>query len=284
MKLYPILFEATTPPSDKKTLTSYTAPNFALFVYEGSETRLVLVHVKSLMEYLINPNVDVPFEDICASMIECSEREKDCLGVMQVSLAVGSSRWKGAGINIYGIASNYFGSPLTSDRDHSSSVASRETWAKIEKSSEWTKVGEGLDNFARTSKGKLYVDIQGTYPQRLAEPRIKQDKKLAVISFKDTTPEKTFPKTSGTIDDCPLPSKAGSISDPEKMADLVGTADAYRYNGPLTAEPLVKQAEKLLQVTRNTKINPKDIYVKDLVYTMSTELFRLRYKGPDTTR
>lgn len=285
MKLYPILFEAVTPPPlpiIKKTFTSYTAPDFALFVY--GEKRLVLVHTNSLLDYLRNPDGDVPFEDICAGIIECTEREDDCLGAMQVNMAAGSPSWKGAGISLYGIAGNYFDSPLTSDRDHSSSVASRETWAKIEKSSEWKKVGEGLDNFARTHKGKIYVDIEGTYPNRLAEPRIKQDKKLAITSFKDITPDKTFPKTPGTVDDCPLPTKGGSVLDPEKMAELVGTADAYRYTGPLKAEPLVKQAESLLQITRDTKVNPRDFYVREVVFTMSSELFRSRYKGSETPR
>lgn len=287
MKLYPILFEAATPPPlpiTKKTLTSYTAPDFALFVYEDAETRLVLVHTNSLLDYLSNPDGDVPFEDICAAMIECEERGSDCLGVMQVTLAAGSPKWKGAGISIYGIASNYFGAPLISDRDHSSSVASRETWAKIEKSSEWTKAGEGLDNYAKTPKGNIYVDIEGTYPKRLAEPRIKQDKKLSITSFKDITPDKTFPKTSTTVDDCPLPSKGGFILDPEEMADLVGTADAYRYTGPLNAEPLVKQGEKLLQLTRDAKVNPKGIHVKEVLLTMSTELFKSRYRGSETAR
>lgn len=284
MKLYPILFEAVTPPPlpiIKKTFTSYTAPDFALFAF--NEERLVLVHTDSLLSYFKNPEDDVPIYKICAGMIECTERANDCLSAMQVSYAVSSPEWKGAGITLYALASDYFGAPLTSDRDHSSSVASRETWAKIEQSSEWKKAGDGLDNYANTASGKLYVDIEGHYPKRLAEPRVTQNK-LAITSFKDIIPNKTVPRTSTDIDDCPLPSKGGFVSEPEKMADLVGTADAYRYTGPLKAAPLIKQAEKLQIKTIDLKLNPKNFDVDQIVLNMSSILFKTRYQGSETTR
>lgn len=274
MKLYPLLFEQ----EQLKKLTSYTAPEFALFVIDD---RLILTHTNSLLNFLKNPPDQVPIFKICAGMIECSERENDCLGAMQVSYAVGSPEWKGAGLTLYALASDYFGAPLTSDRDHSSSVAARETWAKIEKSPEWKKAGEGLDNYAQTPSGKLYVDVQGIYPNRTAEPRIKAVKGLVknVVGA-----EETQPKTPQEIDDCPLPTKRGYVSDPEKMADLVGTADAYRYTGALKSAPLVKQAENILIQTADPAMNRKNINLEFVLVNMSKILFNTRYQGTETPR
>lgn len=273
MKLFPLLFE-----KEEKRFISYTAPEFALFVIDD---RLILTHTNSLLSFLKNPPDQVPIFKICAGMIECSERENDCLGAMQVSYAVGSPEWKGAGLTLYALASDYFGAPLTSDRDHSSSVAARETWAKIEKSPEWKKAGEGLDNYAQTPSGKLYVDVQGIYPNRTAEPRIKAVKGLAknIVGA-----EETQPKTPQEIDDCPLPTKRGYVSDPEKMADLVGTADAYRYTGALKSAPLVKQAENILIQTADPAMNRKNINLEFVLVNMSKILFNTRYQGTETPR
>jgi hypothetical protein len=275
MKLYKILFEQE---QQLKKLVSYTAPEFALFVIDD---RLILTHTNSLLNFLKNPPDQVPIFKICAGMIECSERENDCLGAMQVSYAVGSPEWKGAGLTLYALASDYFGAPLTSDRDHSSSVAARETWAKIEKSPEWKKAGEGLDNYAQTPSGKLYVDVQGIYPNRTAKPRIKAVKGLVknVVGA-----EETQPKTPQEIDDCPLPTKRGYVSDPEKMADLVGTADAYRYTGALKSAPLVKQAENILIQTADPAMNRKNINLEFVLVNMSKILFNTRYQGTETPR
>jgi hypothetical protein len=279
MKLYPLLFE-----EQLKKITSYTAPEFALFVY--NEERLILVHTNSLLTYLKNPANHDTVPNICAGMIELSERENDCLGAMQVVYAAGNPNWKGAGITLYALASDYFGAPLTSDRSHSSSKAAKETWAKIEQSSEWKKAGEGLDNYADTSSGKMYMDIHGTYPSRTAEPRIKQVKGLIknIIGAIKGGAGETEPKTPQTIDDCPLPTKGGNISDPDQMADLVGTADAYRYTGPLKAAPLVKQAESLMVQAANPEANPQKYDLEMIIVNMSTALFKSRYQGSDTTR
>lgn len=277
MKLFPLLFEDLEP----KKITSYTAPAFALFV--TNETRLVLVHTNSLLAYLQTNDDNIPVLDICAGMIECSERENDCLGAMQVSLAVASPSWKGAGITLYALASDYFGAPLTSDRKHSSSKAAKETWAKIEQNSEWRKAGDGLDNYATTPDGKLYVDVTGTYPNRSAKPRVttqqpdpKEPKKVGA--------QETQPRTPQVIDDCPLPTKYGDVSDPERMAELVGTADAYKYNGPLKAAPLLAQAEQVKKQAADPRVNPRKVDLLVLVKKMSTVLFGTRYQGSDTPR
>lgn len=140
-----------------------------------------------------------------------------------------------------------------------------------------------MDNYANTSSGKLYVDIEGHYPKRLAQPRVTQNK-LATTSFQNITPDKTIPKTSTEIDDCPLPTKGGYITEPEEMADLVGTADAYRYTGPLKAAPLIKQGETLLIKTSDPTINPKNFDIEKIILNMSSALFNARYKGSATPR
>lgn len=286
MKLYSFLFEQEEVKPTKK-FTSYTAPDFALFV--DDEKSLILIHTDSLLNYLKTPSDQVPVYDICAGMIECDERGNDCLGSLQVSFAVASPKWKGAGTTLYALASDYFGAPLTSDRRHSSSTAAKEMWAKIEQNPEWKKAGEGLDNYAQVSSGKMYMDIQGTYPNRTAEPRTKQVKgffKNVVGAMKSIAGDasETEPRTRETIDDCPLPAKKGDVTNPERMAELVGTANAYRYVGPLKAEPLVAQGEKLLRQTADPRTNPKYLEVDQLIVDMAEKLFNTRYQGSETTR
>lgn len=279
MKLFPLLFE-----KEIKSFTSYTAPEFALFVDKNA---LILVHTNSLLSYLKKPNDQFPIFKIVAGYIACSESEKDCLGALQVSIAVGSPEWKGAGISLYALASDYYEAPLTSDRSHSSSVAARETWAKIEQSPEWVKVGEGLDNYAETPSGKFYMDVQGTYPNRKAKPRKKIVKGLIkniIRTFKGVETKETYPKTQQEIDDCPLPTKGGNVSEPEKMAELVGTADAYRYKGPLKATPLRKQAEKISSQANDPISNPYSLNVISVINNIADKLWGARYKGSDTAR
>lgn len=263
MKLYNILFEEEE--KKVKKFTSFTPPDFALHVDEGNNS-LTLIHVESLKKMLKTQHVKKDsMLETCAGMIELKDSDNQCLGAMQVGLIAGSPKWPGAGTTIYALASDYYGSPLTSDRGHSSSVAAREIWAKIEKNSEWKKVGDGLDNYANVNNKKVYMDIKGTYPQRTLNP-------------------KTNSSTAEEIDDCPLPTKGGSITDPEKMSELLGTADAYRYTGSLKAQPLIAHFEKIRDELSSKEENPMGINLDALVKSLSTELFKYRYKGSGTTR
>ena len=121
--IYPILFEQ----DKKKNYISYSPPDYGLFV--RGEKALALFHVPSFLQYLKDQN-SVTFDDVCAATIQVSDMNNKCLGALQVSVIAGSKKHPGAGITMYGLASDYYGAPLTSDRSHSSSVASRETWAK----------------------------------------------------------------------------------------------------------------------------------------------------------
>jgi hypothetical protein len=292
-KLYPLLFSEEQqqlnlpgvpspveeePTNQKKTNnTSYAPPDFALFEPEMDRELLVLIHVPSLLSYLKTnppPSDEPPIYDICAGMIEVEDTpENECLGAKQVVHAAGSPKWKGAGIALYALASDHYGAPITSDRRHSSSVAARETWGKIENNgSDWKKVGGGLDNYGINVVGdKNYMDIKGSYPNRSVEDRGVNN-----------------PKTPNTkIDDCPLPTKRGDVKNIKKQAELVGTPDAWKYSGSLNKSgPLLNSgAEVMKQIHDNVKVmNPRKINVLDLVTNLGNVLFQARYSGTETKR
>lgn len=290
LKLYPILFEKS------REYIFYTAPEYALFV--KSENSLVLFHVPSLMKYLKDEN-SAQFDDVCAATIQVADLSDKCLGAKQVSIVAGSSKYPGAGFTLYGLASDYYQAPLTSDRNHSSSVAARETWAKIETSPDWKIAGDGLDNYASAGDkkhsvlehwhsdiGKVYMDITGTYPNRSAKPRFKKGTSAVGNFFKNlvSTPG-TEPRTLDTSDDCPLPNKLGNISSRSKMADIVGTANAYEYVGPNKASPLIQRAQEIItEADSDLILNPKLLNIEDALYKMSVQLFTNRYHGSDTPR
>jgi hypothetical protein len=290
MKLYPIIF------AEGGSYIDYSEPDYALFT--GVDTTLILYHVPSLLSHLLVDNthnrnntkyiknkLPATIEDICAATISVYPVD-GCYGAMKVSLAAGSRKHPGAGITIYGLASNYFKKPLTSDRKSSSSVAARETWAKIEKSSDWEKYEGGLDNYAQVGNKRVYMDILGTYPNRSAKPRFKKGTSAVGNFFKNlvSTPD-TEPLTQDPIDDCALPNQSGNLKNPSKMADLLGTANAYSYVGYNTAAPLIRNSEKTIRnLKRNTELNPHQLDVSDLLINYGRDLFHNRYKGTGTSR
>jgi len=279
MKLYKILFE-----QNSKNFTSFTPPFFALYVDE-SITTLTLIHVPSLKNILKTKKVDE--KDLLlavAGMISLAESENSCLGAMQVGLVAGSPTWSGAGLTMYALASDHYGVPLTSDRKHSSSVAARETWAKIEKNPDWKKVGDGLDNYAKLDNQKIYMDIEGSYPERTVKPRMGKIEKSDIPNLQVKDLSKPTSRTPEEIDDCPLPTKGGEIKDPEKMSNLLGTADAYKYTGPLKAQPLIDNFENFRDSVSSKEENPMGINIDKLMTTLATKLFQYRYKGSETTR
>lgn len=257
MKLYKILFE------QKGGNISYAPPDFALYTkQDGDETILGLLHIPSLEEFLKSGKPNTTNNDIyqfCAGMVVCRESTDGCLGAMQISVIASSPIWKGAGTSMYALASSYFGSPIISDRSHSDSIASKKAWAKIEASPEWKMAGIGLDNFAPTSPNKTYMDIQGTFPNRTA----------TILDG---------PKTPEEIDDCPLPTKGGELSHPQAMQSVLGTANAYRYNGPLSAQPLVSNFQKVLPQLQELA-GPNNIDINSLLTDSFVTLFKVRYKS-----
>ena len=263
IKLYPILFEAD------KQLVSYTPPKFGLF--QTDKDTLSLVHVPSLVKYMRDgAKQSEGAMAIVAGMISLGDSGNKCLTALQVQYIASSPKYPGAGITIYALASKHFDGPITSDRGHSSSVAARETWAKIEKSGEWKLAGGGLDNYALVNNQKTYIDIKGNYPSR-------------TITWDKANP--TQPHTPEEIDDCPLPTKYGDVKDINQMADLVGSANAYKYTGPLQPEPLIKYGEEVLRKLASPVINPRKENPLTVIAGMSDQLFQLRYsQGSETTR
>ena len=291
MKLYPIIF------TEGGAYIDYSEPDYALFT--GVDSTLILYHVPSLLSHLLVDNthnrnntkyiknkLPATIEDICAATISVYPVD-GCYGAMKVSLAAGSRKHPGAGITIYGLASNYFKKPLTSDRKSSSSVAARETWAKIEKSSDWEKYEGGLDNYAQVGNKRVYMDISGTYPNRSAKPRFKKGTSAVGNFFKNlvSTPD-TQPRTPDTSDDCPLPNKLGNISSTSKMADIVGTANAYEYVGPDKANPLIQNGKRILERIKNNSsfLNPEGRDIPTIIDMFAKGLFSSRYEGVNTRR
>ena len=279
MKLYQMLYEQ----DKKKNYTSYSPPDYGLSVW-GHNT-LILFHIPSFLKYLKNEK-SATYADVCAATIQVSDTAKKCMNALQVSVVAGSKTYPGAGITMYGLASDYYRAPLTSDREHSSSIAAIETWAKIEASPDWKIAGDGLDNYAEVGNKKVYVDISGTYPGRSVKPRLKKDTGGVGGFFKNLLfGQETEPRTPETSDDCPLPSKDGEESDMKKMAELTGTINAYRYVGPNKAAPLVQRAQEIITETdRDLILNPKLLNIEETLYRMSVQLFSNRYHGSDTPR
>ena len=68
------------------------------------------------------------------------------------------------------------------------------------------------------------------------------------------------------------------------MVDLVGSANAYKYTGPLQPEPLIKYGEEVLRKLASPVINPRNEDPLTVIAGMSDQLFQLRYnQGSETT-
>lgn len=264
-RLSSVLFE-----QDGNKTTSTTAfepPAFALF--EPYQYSLVLINVPNFVKLLKTKGITE--KDVylaCAGAIDVGKTPDKCLAALQVKTVVGSPNYKGAGITMYKLASKYYNRPLTSDRQHSTSIAGRETWAKIENNPDWKKVGN-LDNFVELEGDNVYATFSGqSFPER------------DVIKWR---PE---PNTDDPNDDCRLPSKYGELKTMSDMAKYVGTTDAYKYKGSLTVEPLITHGKDLLRwiEARGQEANPEKVNAVKLIHTLSNHLFNLRYKGTETPR
>lgn len=282
MKLKSILYEEGNPltmvskgPAQQpgsSSVISYTAPNFALFVNEdGNTPDLTLVNVPALLRYLTlgNAHDPVPLYDIIAGFISLRDSGDECLTAMQVELVAGSPKYPGAGMTMYALASNHFSTPITSDRQMSTSKQGKQTWAKIESdTANWQRGGVQLDNYgqiiddgaddwsdvnpsgddsdqatgsaapsakkASSAPDRHYMDIVGTYPHRSIGLR-------------------QGPRTPSTVDDCPVPNKYGNVKDVSVMADNLGTAEVWTYKGPIKAAPLIQAANKLTTIIANKR-------------------------------
>jgi hypothetical protein len=252
MLLYDFLFLA----ENTEGRNSFDAPRFALGYFNGwpasDEETLVLYDTEAL-KVQAEREGGANLMRVVAAMITVRESKEGCLGAMQVAYVASSERpeFKGSGKLIYGLASSYFDTPLTSDREHSTSDAGKEGWNKMTSSGQM-KLIQPLDNYLDTAQGREYVKVN---PDR---------------SF---TTSKT-PSTSGEFDDCPLATKGEQGLDVSQAVNLTGAFGVYRA-APVSPNALLARHEQFkreMQAAGNDKVDT-------IVKTAGLALFKKRYFG-----
>jgi hypothetical protein len=281
MKLYKILFEQEEQlkllsPEEMKapesafkhisvvgTVKEYRPPAFAMIDWwNDREQGFALFHVGHFRKWAAEGML--PFESwICAYAGSNERHSRDCGGAVEVSYMVRSPQFPGAGAAMYALISDYYKAPITSDRQSSTSNSAKKAWAKIESSSDWTKVE--LDNYGDNygasgpyghhSGHKKYFDIKGLWPNRLVSPT-------------------TEPKTpNNKQDDCVLPDSIPSL-----INKKLGSANAWIYNGPLNAEELLSHGQEVLIAIANES-GLERYQLEQEIKNKSNNLFTKYYKG-----
>ena len=258
MKLYPLLFEQTEPtdePVEKPIRDTnpdrFSGSKYALINIDDRNSKYVLVNIKEFKTRLRDDRYLSPDQWIAASAeLDTEESGGSCAGATSISIMVASPLFPAAGYFMYCLMSKIVDGPITSDRGSSTSNSAKKTWARIESSGDWKKVE--LDNY--NDSDTYYVDVQGTWPSRKAI-------KLS------------GPKTPPPDDDCKL--KGDSLA---AINAKLGTANAYTYTGPYSAERLLNLGEKLLNDTAS-EIGKDTDYIHNFVQSEATKLFRKYYKG-----
>lgn len=256
MKLYPILFEQTEPtdePAVGKPIRDtnpdrFSGSKYALMnVFGGSE--YVLVNIKAFKNRMTEDDPMPPEEWIAAyADLDTSGDAGHCSGATSISVMVASPLFPAAGYFMYCLMSKVVGGPITSDRDSSTSNSAKKTWTRIESSGDWKKVE--LDNHGDS----YYVDVQGTWPDR------------KVIKLPG-------PKTPPEDDDCNL--RGDSLA---AINAKLGTANAYTYTGPYSADSLLGLGQELEKdIADETGMNSNDI--DGIIKIAAKNLFRKYYKG-----
>ena len=265
MKLYPILFEQTEPtdePVEKPIRDTnpdrFSGSKYALMnVFGGNE--YALINIKAFKKRMTENNSMPPEEWVAATAeLDTEESGGSCAGATSISIMVASPLFPAAGYFMYCLMSKVVGGPITSDRDSSTSNSAKKTWARIESSGDWKKVE--LDNYGdifdkpRREYVETYFDVQGTWPSR----------KVIKLSGPKTPPED---------DDCKL--KGDSLA---AINAKLGTANAYTYTGPYSADRLLRLGQELEEdIADETGIKSNDI--DHIIQKAAGSLFRKYYKG-----
>lgn len=146
-----------------------------------------------------------------------------CQLAWMVSSVIRNPAYKGAGSALYAFAAKLISMPLTSDRVAKTSASAQNLWRSIESSADWQEVE--LNNYLHVDKTKIY--------------------------YRATTfPAKSIRKMENPLDtvkDCRLPNSYGEVTNPNKALELLGTASAWRYVGPLDPKPLLKRSKEILR-------------------------------------
>lgn len=251
MKLFDILFEE---------YNTYAPPNFCLI--ELRQGILVLIHVSTFLKEITKNPRTKSFDYIAGYINLKPPNPKSCSQVYEVGMIVGNPTFRGAGYTMYCLASDYYKIPLTSDRTSSTSKAAKDIWKKIEGSSEWVEAIK-LDNYGITNN--IFGKPKKTY--------VKFNNGKYNLSSMPNTPEPE--------DDCLLPSFDGGLNNIDKMLDVLGTPNAYKYSGQLKAEPMINYTNEVFNSIN--KIFDKE-QLKTKISIASAQLWQQRYKGPNTQR
>lgn len=238
--------------------TDYVAPAFAMVDWwDGSEQGFALFHVEKFHKWIAD-GMYAPFERwLCAYAGSNERHQSDCNGAVEVNYMVRSPEFPGAGAAMYALVSDYYKAPITSDRQSSTSNSAKKAWAKIESSSEWTKVD--LDNWKEDSyDNKTWYRINGSWPNR-----------SITSSDEPATPD-------DESDDCSIP-KAGTSDGLDRK---LGTANAWMYNGSLDAESLISNGQEVLNSIADEFGGTKAELERE-IKSKSSKLFTKYYRGID---
>lgn len=228
MKLYQLLFAETKGPNQ------FTSPNYALIPIDTMSGKdLTLIHVETYKNFIkeyykigLSAIEAYPMDDwICSYGGITNIHKNKCAGALETNFMVASPKYPGAGSAMYAFISLYFNTPITSDRDNSSSNKAKKAWARIESDpSNWKKIeldSYGIDD----DNNQKYFDSQGHWPNR------------NVFNM----PE---PKTLDKSDDCPLPNDSVN---PTWINNKVGTLNAWIYIGPNNISNLLINGDQLIK-------------------------------------
>ena len=285
MKLYNILFEQQlklltpeqmkAPESAYNHLTvvkpntsNYSTPEYAMVTWsEAGETGFVLFHVRNFKKALELQTTNAYESYLCAYAGTTEEHYDDCSGAVEISYMVRSPQYPGAGGAMYALVSDYFGKPITSDRQSSTSDSAKKAWARIETDPNWSK--NELDNWIEDANYdtneifRKWFKFDGTWPNRVVKS-----------TDEEGNPEEAGPRTpNDESDDCKLPDK---VADNRSANKYIGTGNAWSYNGPLNAHDLIDQAS--VEFTKLAKVADERTLMRTLK-SNANSMFLKYYKG-----
>jgi hypothetical protein len=254
MKLYSILFE--------EKFNSYQPPEYAMVDWQGeTEKGFALLHVENFKAWVENGLMGSPNDWLCAYCGVKTVHENDCKKAVETNYIVRSPQFPGAGSVMYALISDYYQKPITSDRLSSTSNSAKKAWAKIESSSDWTKVE--LDNYYQhnTRYPKYWFRFDGSWPNRTGKNEDENGQPLKPLTPEDES------------DDCRLPVSSG-----EPVNAVLGTANAWLYHGPFKAGPLLDHGDEILNsIGTNNGASREEL--KEKIKSQAFKLYRSQYKG-----